>query len=150
MGYWASKSKAIGSLYMSTNSMKASSYCQQHYQLSLISDENEDDMAKGDFVIYFQINGETYQEIFDYSETILVSHSHMTKKLSLNRPFDINELASVYISYHPMSSMFDDWSFSHLWRFKHVELFSGEKQVGKKFCPVNSFVHSTLTEFKMC
>lgn len=152
MGYWASKDKQLGTVYLKTKSIKESSnFCKHHYRVDLFSNGlDEMDKAKGKFKIYFETGDRV-------SETLLIKESSLklVKNMKTTVLFDsehlFNEIETVYVSYKRTSNYLIKWRYDQYWSFDKVRLVIGQSQKELSFCPVDLMIKSgTTQEFKKC
>lgn len=145
MGYWASPSKSTGSLYLDTKSLRMKpSYCQNSYQVSLISGDNADNFIRGEFYLTIKTTKVLYENVlWDYGESVHKSGSTVSKLVPIGEGLrDDEEILSVSVSYTRISFLIGGWYYDTNWAFKYLEIFSGENQTTKRFCAVGLFVKS--------
>lgn len=152
MGYWASPSRDINTLYLDTQNINHLNKCTQKYQVSLQSgDINSKKRAKGLFMINFHTHNETSKtKILDDSETVFQSNSHETKLISLDKHLMSEYIVGATITY---KMAWDFLDYDSDWKFKNIEVFSAEHQKTVKMCPretLKRFTFSKSTKYELC
>lgn len=143
MGYYASKNKERGSLYLVTGEDLK---CKKTYQIQLESDSKGSKGGKGDFKIYLQSStGEiSSTENLDDSQTKFTPSSINTKLITFEKPLS-QKIDQLYISYKR------DSGYEYRWNFKTVEVYSVEDQYRIKLCPrPRLFGSRGFTEYIQC
>merc|ERR1719468_1208732 len=152
MGYWASPSRDVNSLYLDTQNINHSNKCTQKYQVTLISDShNSRKKAKGLFLIKLHTHNETTTDkILDDSETVFQPDSIETMLVSLDNHLKSENILSSTITY---KMGWDFLDYDSDWTFKNLKIFSARYQKTFNLCPTVSrrrFDFSKSTMYELC
>jgi pancreatic lipase-related protein 1 len=155
MGYWATKSKDLGNLYLNTKSYEAKkSFCKQFYQVKLLSNnlDSQDD-AKGWVKIYWKTANSMTPAVKIKHQGLELEPNTETRYLyELDQPIN-EDIEEVFIQYKRTSNYLLKYFYDQYWSFKHVEIFSADSQKSYKFCPISERMKSSrvdFTSFKKC
>lgn len=156
MGYWASKNRQLGSLYLNTKSTNAenvtSSFCKEHYKLRLVSNNLEGQQkAKGKFRVSLKTANHKSQEYVVGGKTLkLEPNMESTVLIDLDEAM-IEDIEDVLVAYKRTSNYLVKYLYDQNWSFKYVELTHGPTQKMVKFCPLLQMIKSgTSVMFKKC
>jgi len=153
MGYWASKYKDNGRLYLNTRSLdETDSYCLEHYQLRMVSNSLEgQSKARGKFRIFWKVKDYISPTFLIHDETMTLKPHEETKMLIKLEKAAPSEIEEVYISYKRTSNYLIKYFYDQNWSFEFVELIEGGTQRSVRFCPLLEIIKSGTTGiFKKC
>lgn len=156
MGYWASKTRQLGSLYLNTKTTNAenvtSSFCKEHYTLRLVSNNLEGQQkAKGKFRVSLKTANRQSKEYVVGGKTLkLEPNMESTVLIDLDNAM-IEDVEEVLVEYKRTSNYLVKYLYDQNWSFKFVELTHGQTQQTVKFCPLLQMIKSaTSVIFKRC
>jgi hypothetical protein len=154
MGYWASPHKEFGKLFVNTQSLTKSDYCEQFYKVTMKSSDSFSlRPARGQFAIYFKTTTErSPSKLFGDSEITFDVGMSKTRMITLDEPIDTKyPIESVYVKYKRVEKFFLGLFYADQWGFEYVEVFNGETQQRIRYCPTADYIQSGQTlEFKKC
>jgi lipoprotein lipase len=143
VGYYASKSKDTGRLYLNTQEAVFEPFCKHNYQIKLFSGSVQGQLqTKGKFTIYLRNTIQsTTIETLDDSDVTFKRNSVETRLLSFNTKFN-GLVESAIISFRKTSNLLSSWMYDNSWSFSHIEVFDGANQILKKLCPRKQIIQS--------
>lgn len=147
MGYWSSQQKDLSQLYLNTQSIDSSKLCEQHYEVTLTSKQNDAKMAKGHFNIVFKTMNETSASTpFDNDETVF--HSNSVNSFLVSLPGRLtSQLLGASVSYQRNMNFLE---YTGAWAFDEIQVFSAETQAVTKLCPVKTSWTQNIQNFIRC
>ncbi len=152
MGYWASPNKQPGSLFLKTQSTETGdNMCLQKYQIRLNSGDNDSKIAIGNFVFFFEtsLGEKSSVQLIENGKIVFKSFSIEELLYSLDRPVN-GDITKAYLSYKRNLFSFNS-KIETIWTFKTIEIFSGDKQVLTRLCPVKQkLLKGDFDEYELC
>lgn len=156
MGYWASKERQLGSLYLNTKTTTAenmtTSFCKEHYTVRLVSNNLEGQQkAKGKFRVSLKTANHLSAEYLVGGKSLkLEPNMESTVLIDLDEAMK-EEIEEVLVAYKRTSNYLVKYLYDQNWSFKYVELTHGPTQKKVKFCPLLQMINSgTSVMFKKC
>ena len=155
MGYWASKAKDLGSLYLHTKPTPPSNkapFCKQSYRVNLKSNSLTSMLqTRGTFGLSLKSSQKSTEEIIvENSENTFKKADEIIRMVSFETPIE-NTIDTIIVSFKKTTVIVSGWLYDNQWSFSIIELVSGDQQTTTRFCPILSFITSGSTgEFKKC
>ncbi|CAF0903028.1 unnamed protein product [Brachionus calyciflorus] len=140
MGYNVSQDKDLGNLYLRTQPMSKTQFCQQHYLISLysVSSEDNSNLTKAYGVFSVQLESEDQQTDVKVLETIKTVQLQSTHKQLVSFDVAINQdVKSLVIYFSKFNGFLERFLYDSKWSFKYVEVFDPINQKTMKFCTEN-------------
>ena len=151
MGYWATPSKVLGSLYLNTRETSTAPYCSYFYKVKLTSNLLLEKMSimKGKFMISFKSSKtKSDYEILDDSSTKFTPGLVTTHLVSIKSPIR-GKITSIFISFVKTGGLLS-LLYDYEWSFQSIEVFDAPEQVTARFCSDAYFGSNQEVEFLPC
>ena len=87
-------------------------------------------------------NQTSSEEVIDDADTVFKKDSSLTRLVSLVNSLNDPEIKDIVVSFKKNLNTFVTWMYDQRWSFKYIELFSGEHQKMRRFCPDGLFIKS--------
>lgn len=156
MGYWASKERQLGNLYLSTKPTNTNEtrreFCQEHFKVRLLSNNLDGQTkAKGKFQVSFKTAAyQSGEFLVGEKGIVLEPHMETTTLIRLDEILS-EEIEEVLVYYKRTSNYLVKYLYDQSWSFKYVEVTNGRTQQTIKFCPLLQMIKSgTTVMFKKC
>lgn len=147
MGYWSSQKKDLNQLYLNTQSIDSAKLCEQHFEVTLTSEQNDGKTAKGNFNIVLKtMNGTSASMPIDDDKTVFHSNSINSFLVSMSDRLT-SQVLGASVSYKRNMNFIE---YAGAWTFKKIEIFSAETQVIVNLCPVKTSRRENIQNFIKC
>ena len=147
MGYWSSQNKDLNQLYLKTLSIENNKTCEQHFEVTLTSGQNNLSKAKGYFSIVFRTMNETSESVvMDNDATVFVPYAKNSFLVAFANRLD-EEVLGASISYQ---RDFNILGYTDAWAFDKIEVFAADSQTVSSLCPVKTSGTQNTQDFVKC